>query len=333
MILLDSLRPPTLLDPSADAYKDWLHLNIFDHAAGRVGLINVSLHGSPNDLRSRAAGAALVYVPEVGWFGNIEIRGMREVVINRSSIALERVALAVRANSAAVMASVRDADSGLAVRVTATAVAPIVSGEEKLSLGGGWISWCAIPRLTLAGDWTIAGEQVDLQSASAYHDHNWGRWHWGDDLGWEWGCFLAPGPNGAAFVLSRTSDRAHRVFGNTSLVVQAEGKRRTFAGTAVSLTYSGTLPIARRIPGALAALHQDHAQLKLPGSLQISADDGIDHAHLEFSGQSAVQLIVADPVIRGYSFIHEIAGAFSCSGRIGGTEIKSSGLGILELVY
>jgi hypothetical protein len=333
MILLDGLRPPTLLDRSAAGYKDWLHLNVFDHASGKVGLINVSLHGAPNDLRSRAVGAGLVYVPGVGWFGNIEIRGISDVVIHPSAIALERVALAVQTDAGKVRASVRDANSALTINVTSTAVAAVVSGEEKLPLSEGWISWYAIPRLTLTGAWNIGGEYGDLGTASAYHDHNWGRWHWGDDLGWEWGCFLTPESNGAAFVLSRTCDRAHRVFGNNSLVVQFKGGRRTFAGSAVSLDYSGTLPIARRIPGALAALHQDHAQLKLPSSLRITADDGMDHVTVEFSAKSAVQLIVADPIVRGYAFIHEIAGEFSCSGRLSGMVIKDFGLGILELVY
>jgi len=332
MILLDSLRPPTLMDPSVGAYKDWLHLNVFDHAASSVGLINVSLHGAPDDKRSRAVGVALVCQPDVGWFGNLEIRGIEEAVIGRASIAMEHTALAVQANTGTVMASVQDPHSALAARVTATAAAPPINGDEKLSLGGGWISWYAVPRLTLVGDWTISGQHTNLKTASAYHDHNWGRWHWGDNLGWDWGCFLTPGSEGVGFVLSRTCDRAHRIFGKHNLVVQVAKKRRTFAGSAVTLDYSGTLEIARRIPGALAALHHDHAGIKLPNYLEINADDGMDRANVQFSAHSAVQLILADPQVRGYSFIHEMAGSFNCSGCIGGTEIYDSGLGILEMV-
>jgi hypothetical protein len=333
MIFLDNLRPPSLLDPSAAGYKDWLHLNVLDHASGSVGLINVSLHGAPDDPRSRALGAALVHVPHVGWFGNIEIRGINEAAIGRASIGLERVALAVRHDSGTVMASVRDHDNALTVRLTATATAPPVRSEEQFPLGKGWISWYAVPRLTLAGEWTIGSERVDLQTASAYHDHNWGRWHWGDDLGWEWGCFLTPAP-GATFILSRPSDRAHLRFGNTTLVVQAGGKRRTFSGTAVELNYSGVLQtIKRRVPGALAALHQDQAQLHLPKSLRIKADNGIDRVVVEFTAQAVAQLVAADPLVRGYGFIHEIAGEFTCSGMIGGAKIHGAGLGVLEHVY
>lgn len=333
MILQDSLRPPSLLDPSAGRYKDWFHLNIFDHASGSVGLINVSLHGAPNDPNSRAMGAALVYLPHAGWFGNLEIQGIKDVAIGRGSIGLGRVALAVRHEAGTITAAVRDDDNALKVNITATAAAPPVSGDEPLPLGNGWISWYAVPRLSLTGEWTVGNQRTDLRTASGYHDHNWGRWHWGDDLGWEWGCFHTPAP-GAAIILSRTSDRAHRRFGNTSLVVQIEGRSRTFAGSAVALNYSGTLrTIKRRIPGALAALHQDHAEARLPKCLNITADDGVDRVTLEFIGQSAAQIIVGDPLVRGYSFIHEIAGEFRCSGRIADVKVDGKGLGVMEHVY
>jgi hypothetical protein len=333
MIQLDSLRPPSLLDPSAAQYKDWLHLNILHHESGSIGLINVSLHGHPNDPRSRAVGTALVHVPNFGWFGNVEIRGLEEIRIDRASISLEHVALAVQRDYGTVLASVVDRDSALTVRLKATAAASPVIVEEQLPLGHGWISWYAVPRLTLDGEWTIGNQRMDLKTASAYHDHNWGRWHWGDNLGWEWGCFLARAP-GAAIILSRTSDRAHLHFGDTSLVVQAEGRSRTFAGAAVKLKYEGTLqPITRRVPGAIAALHQDHADVQLPKTLKITADDGIDRVTLEFTGHAAAQLIMGDPLVRGYGFIHEIAGEFKCSGRIRGIKVDGTGLGVMEHVY
>ena len=58
------------------------------------------------------------------------------------------------------------------------------------------------------GEATVGGRRLDLAAASAYHDHNWGRWHWGDDLGWDWGAFLTPAP-GPAIVLVRTTNREH----------------------------------------------------------------------------------------------------------------------------
>ncbi len=331
----DSLRPPPPFDPQAAAYKDWLHLNVLDHASGRIGVINVSLHGAPDDPRSRAVGAALVHVPGAGWIGNLEIHGMNEAAIGPASVGLEHVALAVDAQSGIVLASVREPENALSLHATTRmAVAPIIV-EQPLPLGHGWISWTAVPRLTVSGEWTIGGTQNTLDAASAYHDHNWGRWHWGDDLGWEWGCFLTPetATSPIASVFSLTTDRAHRQTGQPALSVNVGQTRRTFRGAAVQIDYEGRSDlIQRRIPGALAALHQDQAHIRLPRRIILHADDGRDCITLEFSGDSAAQLIAGDPIVRGYSFIHEIAGEFRCAGQFGGLEVSGVGLGVFEYV-
>jgi len=332
MIYFDHLRQPPPFDPWAAGYKDWLHLNILDHASGRVGVINVSLHGAPDDPRARAIGAALVHTPGRGWTGNVEARSFREASIGRSSIGLESVALALDSRSGTLLGSVENREHGLSLRVTGTPAASPIIVEERLPFGRGWISWRAMPRLTVAGEWTVGDERADLRGASAYHDHNWGRWHWGDDVGWEWGCFLQPSP-GAAIVLSRTTDRAHRNFDPASLTVRVGNRRRAFPGPSIKLDYDGELEtIARRAPGALAALHQDHARLRLPRRLLIRASDGIDHMVVEFTGREAAQLIAGDPVVRGYGFINEIAGEFTCAGKLGDLEITGNGLGVLEHV-
>jgi len=90
--------------------------------------------------------------------------------------------------------------------------------------------------------------------------------------------------------------------------------------------------VSRRLPGALAALHQDHARLQLPRRLLIRASDGIDHVTVEFTGREAAQLIAGDPIVRGYGFINEIAGEFICEGKLGDLEISGGGLGALEYV-
>lgn len=344
----DALRPPAPFDPQASAYKDWLHLNILDHTSGSIGLINASLHGAPGDPRSRAVGTALVQVPDRGWFGNLEIRAFAEAAIGHASIGLEQVALAIDYASGTLMASVRDADDDLIVRANLKMAVPPIDVEQRLPLGHGWVSWYAVPRLNVTGEWTVGQEVQDLSTSSAYYDHNWGQWHWGDDLGWEWGCFLTPATRGKpeaaseshgagsppiAVVFSLTTDRSHRRTSHPTLTVYVRNKRRAFPGPAIRLDYSGTLDaIERRIPGAMAALHQDHVHVRLPKRLTIHADDGFDWVTLEFNGRSAAQLITGDPVVRGYSFIHEIVGEFTCSGRFGGGKISGAGLGVFEYV-
>ena len=332
MLLADALRPPSALDLAASAYKDWLHLNVMDHASGAVGLVNVSLHGAPDDPRARAIGTALLHLPEVGWVGNVEVRGQAEARVGIASVALSHVALAMDYPAGRLLASARFPDEALALRLTATAASPAIDLEQQQPFGPGWVSWYVMPRLTLNGEVTIGSRRLDLGHASAYHDHNWGRWYWGDDVGWEWGAFLTPCP-GAAFVLSRATDRLHRRAGNPVLVVQLGTRRRTFGGRTVRLEYSGQLEgRLRRLPGALAALHQDRATPRLPARVIVRADDGRDRVEITFTARAAAQLIAGDPAVRGYGFLHEVAGAFVAEGRIGNRDVGGSGLAVLEHV-
>jgi len=327
----DRLRPPGTFDPAADAYKDWLHLNVFDHASGIVGLVNTSLHGSPHDLRSRAAGTALLDVPGVGWVGNVSVGGFNDARIGVDSIGLDTVALSVSHRSGTIVASARMPDEELALTVSAEAGGPSISLASPLPLGPeGWVSWYLVPRLAVRGEVVVAGERISLDGASAYHDHNWGRWHWGDDLGWEWGSFLAPA-GGATVVVACVTDRAHRRREEASAFVRAGDARRSFGGRSLSMAWSGELQgRVRRLPGALAALHQDRAAPRLPAALEVTVDDGTDAVELQFTARSAVQLILADPVRPGYSFLHELAGTFAYEGRIAGVAIGGAGLGVAE---
>ena len=265
--------------------------------------MNVSLHGAPDDPRARAIGTALLHLPDVGWVG--ERRGARAVGGARrggqrgavADGAGGRLPVGTRARLGAVLP--RDA---LALRLTAQAAAPAIDIEQQLPFGPGWVSWYVVPRLTVSGELTVGSRRIDLAHASAYHDHNWGRWYWGDDVGWEWGAFLTPAP-GPAFVLSRATDRQHRRVGNPVLIVQRGSRRRTFGGRTVAIDYAGQLDgRLRRLPGALAALHQDRATPRLPARVTVRANDGRDRVEIVFTARAAAQLIAGDPAVRGYGF-------------------------------
>jgi hypothetical protein len=326
----DTLRPPAPSDPTAEAYKDWLHLNVFDHVSGAVGLVNVSLSGAPDDPRSRAVGTALLHVSAHGWAGNLEAQGFDDAQIGQSAIALERVAVAVDHASGTVTASAHFPDDGFALEARANSLVPALAVEEPLPLGPGWFSWYAVGRLAVAGEARVDGQVLPLSGASAYHDHNWGRWHWGDDLGWDWGAFLAPDP-GPAVILIRLTDRHRKATLPPALVVHVEGGRRTFSGPGVALEEHGRLaPPARGVPGSLASLHADRGDPGLPSLVRVTANDGVDWIEIEFRAHAAAQLVTAEPMRRGYGFIHELAGEFRCEGQVAGVALASDGLGVVE---
>ena len=93
-MIVDALRPPLPLDPTRAAYKDWLHLNVFDPHSGLVALLNASLHGAPENAQSRAIGTALGYLPDAGWVGNVEVAGYADAVLAPESFEGLRIPLA-----------------------------------------------------------------------------------------------------------------------------------------------------------------------------------------------------------------------------------------------
>jgi hypothetical protein len=332
MIAFDMLRPPAPFDPSAVAYKDWLHLNILDHDSGAIGLVNTSLHGSPRDPRSLALGTALVHVPDDGWMGNVEVRSLRDIRFGLTNVSLASVAVAIDHRAGLALASAHFPDDRLSATIRAEARSEALDIELPLPLGTGWISWYVVPRLEPHGSLVAGGRRIDLQRASAYHDHNWGRWHWGDDFGWEWGVFQSR-TSTPAFVFARTTDREHSCLGPALLMVETSSGRRTFPSHAVSVALSGLLqdPV-RRLPGAVAALRSDRASPQLPSRMVITALEGNDRLRLLFDARAAAQLIAADPMRPGYTFLHELVGSFTASGEVLGQEVASSGLAVVEYV-
>jgi len=330
--VLDLLRPPSPLDATGQAYKDWLHLNFFDVASGAAGLINGSIHGSPTEATTRVIGAALVHHPKTAWSGNVEVRGIDEASIGLASVGLDEVAIGVRNPEGLVEVSARQGHSGLELEAIATPLSPALRIEQRLPFGSGWISWYVVPRLSLEGRLTLEGSEIDLGSALAYHDHNWGRWYWGDDVGWEW-TVLPGGQNAATVVFARTTDRAHRVVSEPLLIVEQEGSRRLFSGAGIDVQHSGWFGgRLRRVPGALAALHSDRVRPRLPEEVHIRARDGFDEVNVHFSTEAVAQVIAGDPERKGYGFLHELVGSFRMVGRVGGTPIKSEGPGVFEYV-
>ena len=332
MSSFDFLRPPTPSDPTARAYKDWFHLNFFDLKTGLVGLVNVSLHGPPDDRRSRAVGVALTAELAQGWCGGIEIAGFSTAGIEFQALSLETVSLSVAPDQNALHASVRRAEDGLSLSVVATPLTRPFSYDLHAPFGSGWISWSVLPMLKLMGELKSDERTISLNDAIGYYDHNWGRWFWGDDAAWEWGAFVLAEP-GAIVVFARACDKAHRHYGEVHLTLIPSAGGHTMQFTRVSVRLSGRLSQPeRRIPGALAAIHPDRRRPGLPGVVEITASNGVDELYLRFDAETSAQLILAEPTRPGYAFINELVGRCRLSANIDGAQIASEGLGVFEYV-
>lgn len=331
MIVADRLRPPSPLDLTAAAYKDWLHVNVFDFDREQIALVNVSLHGDPDDPRSLAAGAVLLGDVSAGWRPHVEVVAAREARLADGEIAVANVAaIALDGASGGLRVHGELPGGGVELEASAAPVAVPVVAEGPTPFGSGWISWRAAPRMTVTGSLRVDGVTRAADNTAAYHDHNWGRWFWGDDVGWEWGAFLSR--DGAAFVTTRPTDRSHRG-GRTALRAHVGRQTRSFHPRTVQSRLMGRVDAPPdRVPGAMAALHSGRAQPSLPARVSLVADDGYDRVELEASLAHAAQIIVAEPARPGYSFIHELLGRYRYRARLGDVETAGEGLTAFEYV-
>jgi hypothetical protein len=330
---VDALRPPPPLDHRPEAYRDWLHFNLFDSASGTVGLVNLSLHGAPWDVRARAIGTALMHHPQHGWVGNMEIGDFTRAQLGERSIGLEGIALAIDDQRERVQVSVQLPDDRLSLKCTADLAALPLHVEQQLAFGSGWISWSVLPRMRVQGSGVLAGERVSFASAVGYHDHNWGRWFWGEDIGWDWGTFTDP-EHTVTIVFSRATDRDRTQVSPSLVTVDAGGKRRTYTGEDVSFEWQGSFrQRLLRLPGAMAVLHADRMAPNLPSTVVLQGHDDDSRFRLDFRVRACAQLIVADPVQAGTSFVHELIGDFVGELAAGRESQTLSGLGVLEYVY
>ena len=224
---VDHVRLPSPLDPTPPSPKTGCTSIFLTTPPGTVGLINASMHGDPFYATAIAVGCALFHHPRCRLVWGSRRPGRRA----RPTSTWPGSAWARSASCSQMTGRRRFGrparDRGLLERPTPLERAIIV--EDRLPFGSGWISWRAVPRLAVDGRLELLGHDHHLLRFSAYHDHNWGRWRWGDDAGWEWGAFLAE-PPGPAFVWSRPTNRAHTT-GASLLTVHAAGPRTTLFRT------------------------------------------------------------------------------------------------------
>ena len=273
-----------------------------------------------------------MHIPDAGWVGNCEIRGINEANVTSSAIGLSNIALSTDPNKNRVLAAANLPDDLFFLQLEGLSITPPVEYDSKAPFGSGWISWYLVPRLNLRGQLTFSNIKIDLQESCGYNDHNWGRWYWGDDLGWEWGVFMSSNP-GWTFVFNRVANRERTKHRNSQLLFQHNFGRKVYSEFEVSVRSEGILDKRlRRVPGPLAALFQDKICPLLPSSILIHGERFQSSLTIRFRARAAAQIIASDPIKPGYSFIHEIVGEFSAWGQIDGVNFKTSGLAVVEYV-
>ncbi|NOD88202.1 MULTISPECIES: hypothetical protein [unclassified Ruegeria] len=331
MTAFDALRPPALSDPTAAAYKDWFHLNVFLPNTGRVVLINLSLHGPPWDARGRAVGTALASGTDGDWIGGIEIASFAESAVDTQAVFLSTISMAVTRDGKTLHAKVARPEDGFEADLIARPVLPAGALDLTAQFGSGWIGWSAVPVLSISGTLILDGKAVSLENARGYHDHNWGRWFWGEDVAWEWGAWVLS--DDITVVAARGTDKAHFNHQPPHVFLVHGRKVHAFLPSQINLSYE-TVPTraTRRLPGALAAIHPDRRAPDLPRRVTLQAESRTARFELHFEAETVAQLLLADPMRPGSGYINELAGRCHLVASLDRALLRAEGCGVFEYV-
>lgn len=340
--LLEATHVP-LDDPQAPAdWKEWYHFILVEPQSGTRVLANASLSGIPGRGQIIATMVATLAPclasPSARTFGFSSDWEWEPGMVRPAPVRIEAPALSCEIAGRHSRFAASDPYGVLTVdfhgRTTAT---PVVIPELS-PFGSGFIGWGLVPGVEVEGSLGLDGRALALDREwFCYHDHNYGRFRWGEDIGWIWFVAFLCGADGErlTLVLHRGNDRQQRRCGAPYVFVyRGERLRKVFMGRAVHLAWRWTSEPRRppRLPGSMATLYADRTLL-LPVGLELRAADERDRLALDLAADSNLELVLADNRDRQTTFIEEASGDASLSCRLDGEELAAQGHFYAEFVH
>jgi hypothetical protein len=330
---VDGVRSsPVPVGAGASWEKEWFHFAILGQREDTI--LNLSFGG---DARPAAApgervARTILLVHDHGWFGGIESTPERDIEIGPGlRVQLGNNVVRFEGGRFILSAALEGRPASLYLMARPLTRPLLVEGDRAARQSG----WAVIPRLVGRGS-VVAGRRVHrLEEALIYHDHNWGRWRWGDDLSWEWGFGLPDDPSVPwSLVFSRTSDRARGLTSSLRLLAwNGESMIRRFDSAEIRITPEGQARSIQvpKVPPPMAMLAPE-LTTEVPERLHVEADSGDDRLALDFKIEAIVQILVPNERDLGVTVINETVGRVRADGRIAGETVRMDGRGHIEFV-
>ena len=182
-----------------------------------------------------------------------------------------------------------------------------------------WVT--AAPVCKVNGNLTINGIVYSLDGVRGYHDHNWGRWMWCDDIGWDWGQAIEPNDEADTDVgrygmtIGRLTNGSHTMDGTSRLQIW-KNKQQIAAFNNVTFSYEWeTYP---------------HLYPSLINATAKSEGDSITSI---FETSKGLPIQIEYEFGGGNLIIWELTGNYTVSGIIDGKSIYFQAGGFAEYVY
>ncbi|MGE2728060.1 hypothetical protein ACQI4F_01155 [Mycolicibacterium vaccae] len=329
----DFVRAPVLAAANPHEYKEWHHFVI--HGRNRRILVNFSLTsesrgGRPPELVPRV----IVIVHAHRWTGAVERFDPSATAISPDlgELSVGACRMTVLRDGYRITLALRD----ISGEIELTSVSrPFVVNNQPL--GAGRMNWLFVPRLRAHGHLRIGGDEHRIHDELAYHDHNWGRFRWGDDFGWTWATILpsdTADPWSMVF-LQMTDRRRLRFYSQAVYLWHHDDPAGIFRHAAVTAQSRGTLarPADCTLPPPMG-LVLDGGVSGVPESVEISASRAGDTVQATFHAQSHARLAYpSETRLDGSVVLYETGGRARVTGTVAGKHLDISGSAVFEFLH
>jgi hypothetical protein len=331
----DFLRAPVLATARPADYKEWHHFVV--HGRGTRLLINFSLnHEAFGANQVRLAPRVIVIAHDEDWTGAIERfdGGAMNVSAGLGELTIGASRMTVLPDGYRVAIDLPDKNIWGELHFTSASHPFVVRNQP---LGDGRINWLFVPRLRANGFLRIGGREHRVENDLAYHDHNWGRFRWGDDFGWTWGTILpTESGNPWSMVFMQTTDRNRlRSLSQALYVWHHDEPAAIFRHAAVRTRSEGRLARAAdcTLPPPMRLL-LDGEVPGVPDRTDITASRAGDRVHAEFRSHSYARLAQpSETFLDRSTVLCETGGTTRANGTINGEDFDFVGTGVFEFLY
>ncbi|MDV3126182.1 hypothetical protein M1247_14765 [Mycobacterium sp. 21AC1] len=331
----DFLRAPVLASARPGGFKEWHHFVI--HGAQRRLLINFSLTSeTASDGHLRLVPRVIVIAQDDRWSGAVERFDTTELDVSADLgvLGIGSNRMAVRPDGYEVVIELPG--HGIAGELHLTSVSrPFVVNNQPV--GEGRMCWLFVPRLRADGWVRIAGQEHRVVAEPAYHDHNWGRFRWGDDFAWTWGTILpSEGRDPWSLVYLRMTDRRRlRCLSQALYVWHRDEPAAIFRHAAVTAQSHGLLGRAAdcTLPAPMRLL-LDGVVPAVPALVEVTAERVDDTVQARFRPHSYARLAQPSEVhLDRSTVLCETSGTAQVTGSINGESVDFVGAGVFEFLY
>lgn len=344
---VESLRIPLDDSNSPIDWKDWYHYVLIDPERQLRVLVNITLMGRPKmgeiqttlmvNIPSEYLPQKLAQNVPIATFGIAFSQEWKDNLLQKIPLHLQAKKINLNIQDRNSFVEVKDIRSQLSINFRGQAQASPLLVTEDSPFGSGFIGWGLVPGLQVSGELSVCQQTFNIDhNWFCYHDHNFGRFRWGEDIGWEWFVAFLTDDNGRKFtlVLDKRTNKDHSVDGLPYIFIYEENQlKKIFLGQTLQINWTWTnLPVKPlRLPGIMASLFSERT-LKMPQALQIFAIDDQDNMNLDIQFEATTELIVSDNQARQYSFIEEATGITQMTLFLQGETIKATGFIYAEYV-